>query len=223
MSDNGSQMIAGEFKDGLENLGILFQRSQPYSPWSNGKIESFWNPLENRLLKMLKKVQGLNLTELNNLTQIWLEEDYHKSHHSELGDSPRQIFIRGKNVFRPSPSFESIRKSFRMTVTRMQKMSDHSLCVDGVRYQIPKEYWHIPELRLRYARWDLSEVDIIGDQDTVIATIYPINKVLNADRNYKNIQLMREKIEDVLPPLLRQQYLNQKEKQNSHQYIPKDQ
>jgi hypothetical protein len=33
--------------------------------------------------------------------------------------------------------------------------------VDAVRFEVPSSYRHVRRLRLRYARWDLSVVDLI--------------------------------------------------------------
>ena len=51
----------------------------------NGKQESFWNPVEGRLLPMLEGENDLTLALLNQATQAWVELDYHHQVHSETG------------------------------------------------------------------------------------------------------------------------------------------
>ena len=46
MTDNGSAMVAEEVTEGLLRLGIVHERTLPYSPYQNGKQESFWGTLE---------------------------------------------------------------------------------------------------------------------------------------------------------------------------------
>jgi len=49
-------MIAHETCNGLAKLSISHETTLPYSPYQNGKQESFWGNLEGRLLAMLKQV-----------------------------------------------------------------------------------------------------------------------------------------------------------------------
>ena len=44
--DNGSAMIAAETEQGLTRLGVLFENTLPFSPYQNGKQESFWGQVE---------------------------------------------------------------------------------------------------------------------------------------------------------------------------------
>ena len=66
MSDNGAAMIAAEFIQGLERLGILHQPTLPYSPYQNGKQEVLWGQVEGRLLAMMENVTELTLSQLQN-------------------------------------------------------------------------------------------------------------------------------------------------------------
>ena len=65
MTDNGSAMVAEEVTEGLLRLGIVHERTLPYSPYQNGKQESFWGTLEGRLMTMLDGVAELTLDLLN--------------------------------------------------------------------------------------------------------------------------------------------------------------
>ena len=53
LTDNGAAMVAEEVIEGLLRLGIVHERTLPYSPYQNGKQEAFWGTLEGRLIKML--------------------------------------------------------------------------------------------------------------------------------------------------------------------------
>ena len=61
LTDNGAAMVAEEVTEGLLRLGIVHERTLPYSPYQNGKQESFWGTLEGRLMKMLDGVAELTL------------------------------------------------------------------------------------------------------------------------------------------------------------------
>ena len=51
LTDNGSAMVAEEVTQGLLHLGIVHERTLPYSPYQNGKQEAFWGTLEGRLMR----------------------------------------------------------------------------------------------------------------------------------------------------------------------------
>src|SRR6266478_3641355 len=61
LTDNGAAMVAEEVTEGLLRLGIVHERTLPYSPYQNGKQESFWGTLEGRLMTMLEGVAELSL------------------------------------------------------------------------------------------------------------------------------------------------------------------
>src|SRR5258708_36075129 len=79
LTDNGSAMVAEEVTQGLLRLGIVHERTLPYSPYQNGKQEAFWGTLEGRLMKMLDGVAELTLEVLNEATQAWVEIEYNRS------------------------------------------------------------------------------------------------------------------------------------------------
>src|ERR1700723_3476965 len=109
LTDNGAAMVAEETTEGLMRLGILHERTLPYSPYQNGKQEAFWGTLEGRLVKMLDGVAELTLEFLNQATQAWVEVEYNRAVHRETGCSPVERLKQGPDVFRESPSSESLR------------------------------------------------------------------------------------------------------------------
>ena len=95
LTDNGSAMVAEEVTEGLLRLGIVHERTLPYSPYQNGKQEAFWGTLEGRLMKMLDGVAELTLEFLNEATQAWMEIEYNRAVHRETS------MLAGR-AFRPS-------------------------------------------------------------------------------------------------------------------------
>ena len=69
MTDNGAAMVADEVTQGLLRLGIVHERTLPYSAYQNGKQEAFWGNVEGRLLAMLQGQPELTLAFLNEATQ----------------------------------------------------------------------------------------------------------------------------------------------------------
>jgi len=189
LSDNGSAMIAGETVQGLERLAIVQDTTLPYSPYQNGKQESFWGQIEGRLLPMLEGVRDLTLEQLNQATQAWVEMEYHRKLHDEIGQSPLQRFLEGKSVGRDSPEALVLRQAFAVQERRRQRKSDGTVSIEGVRFEIPSRFRHTERLVVRYASWDLANVWLVDDKaGTVVARIYPQDKHRNADGQRRSLE-----------------------------------
>jgi transposase InsO family protein len=183
LSDNGSPMIAAETREGFERLGIVQSLTLPNSPQQNAKQENFWARIEGRLMPMLEGEEVLTLDLLNTATQAWVEQEYHRTVHGELGKTPLERYLEGPDVGRESPSSDALRRAFRMEVTRTQRRSDGTVTVEGVRFEVPSAYRTLRHVRLRVARWDLSSVDLVDPRTgRHLATLVPLDKVKNADR-----------------------------------------
>jgi putative transposase len=188
-TDCGSAMRAGEFVAGLENLSVIQKRTMTYSPWQNGRQEAFWQPLEGRLMKMVPKGNALTLELLNRLTQAWVEQEYQVAKHTETGVAPMTRFLGGTSVLREAPAYDDLRRAFRIPVTRSQRQTDGTVTLDGIRFEIPTPYRHLESLTLRYARWDLSEAEILCPQTRKsISIIKPLNKLANASGIRREIE-----------------------------------
>ena len=87
-------MVAEEVTEGLLRLGIVHERTLPYSPYQNGKQEAFWGTLEGRLMMMLEGVAELTLELLNQATQAWMEIDYNHA------AAPRDLLL-ARRALRP--------------------------------------------------------------------------------------------------------------------------
>lgn len=181
MTDNGSAMIAEEVREGLHTLGILHETTLPYSPYQNAKQEVFWAGVEGRLMAMLEGVQELTVELLNEATQAWVEREYHRTLHSELGCTPLERYLAGPDVGRESPGSEDLRRAFRATVSRTQRRSDGTISLAGRRFEIPSRYCHLERVRICYARWDLRTLELIdGRSGAILCALYPVDKSANA-------------------------------------------
>lgn len=180
LTDNGSAMKDGEVREGLARLGILHERTLPVCPEQNGKQEAWWNSVEGRLLAMLEGVERLTLDALNHATQAWVEMEYNRARHSEIGETPAERFLRGPDVGRPSPSAEELRLAFRVEETRVQRRSDGTVTIAGVRYEVPSRYRTLERLNVRYASWDLSTVHLVDARSgALLAALYPLDRTKN--------------------------------------------
>ena len=182
MTDNGAAMLADETVNGLAALGIVHQTTLPYSPYQNAKQESFWGRIEGRLMAMLESEAALTLDLLNEATQAWVEQEYHRSPHAEIGTTPLVRFLAGPSVSRECPPASDLAMAFRTEVARQQRRSDGTVSLAGQRFEIPAAYRHLATVHVRYARWDLRRIDLVDARSgTVLRPIYPLDKSANAD------------------------------------------
>lgn len=182
LTDNGSAMIAAETEQGLERLGIVHATTLAYSPYQNGKQESFWGQVEGRLLAMLDNCEDLTLAFLNEATQAWVEMEYQRAIHSEIGMPPLRRFLEAPNVGRECPSAEDLRLAFCQGTSRSQRRSDGTMSLQGTRFEIPSRFRHFRRIEVRYASWDLGHV-YLDDPRTgkMLARLYPLDRTRNSD------------------------------------------
>lgn len=188
MTDNGAAMLAEETVAGLARLGIVHQTTLPYSPYQNAKQESFWARVETRLMAMLEGEVSLTLDLLNQATQAWVEQAYHRTVHSEIGTTPLARYLAGPTVRRDCPSAAELAAAFRIEVVRRQRRSDGTVSLEGTRFEIPAPYRHLPLVHLRYPRWNLARVDLIDPRTGVIlCPVRPLDKSANANAQRRRL------------------------------------
>lgn len=182
MTDLGAAMRAAETLAGLARLGIVHRPTLPYSPYQNGKQESFWGQVEGRLLAMLDNRADLSLAFLNQATQAWVEMEYQRRVHSEIGCPPLERYLHSPGVGRECPGLEELRLAFCQETTRRQRKSDGTLTLEGVRFEVPVRFGHFERVRLRYASWDLGHVYLVDSRTSkALARLYPLDRAANAD------------------------------------------
>lgn len=181
MTDNGSAMLAHETTEGLARLSIVHETTLCYSPYQNGKNEHFWTQIEGRLLPMLEGVADLTLSHLNEATLAWVEMEYNRKEHSELGTTPLQRYLQDRDVGRPCPDAAALKLAFTAEIKRTQRRSDGTLSLGGVRFEVPSRYGHFQQVQVRVASWDLSQVHLADPHTgTILCRLFPLDKHKNA-------------------------------------------
>lgn len=209
MTDNGAAMVATETRNGLLRLGIHHETILAYSPYQNGKQENFWAQLEGRLLAMLTQMELLSLDFLNQVSLAWIEQEYNRKINEEMGTSPLNRMLAGPDVTRPSPDSEAIRFAFTLEERRLQRRSDGTIKIKGVRFEIPSRYRHFETVFVRYPSWDLSMAWLVDRKTGIkLSRIYPQDKAKNADGRRRYIgpvtdMPVSEQKPQSIPPLLR--------------------
>ena len=192
MTDNGAAMSAEETSQGLLRLGVVHETTLPYSPYQNGKQEVFWAQLEGRLVAMLRGIENLKLAFINQAAQAWVEQDYHRNRHSEIGATPLQRMLDGPDVGRRAPDIDTLRLAFTRQITRTPRRGDATVVVEGVRYELPTRFGHLHTVTLRSPSWDKSQMTLVDPK-----TGGPVARILPQDKT-KNASGLRRTIE---PPV----------------------
>ena len=217
MTDNGAAMVAEETRRGLGKLGIQHERTLPYSPYQNGKQEAFWGQLEGRFLAMLTRVEALTLDELNRTCQAWAEMEYNRGEHSEIKMSPLTRLMEGRSVSRKAPERDVMDYAFTRADNRLQRRSDGTLSLEGVRFEVPARFRHFQLLSVRYRSWDLSSAYLADPRtDELLSVIYPQDKEKNANGSRRFVSPCAALPEttqspcdaDPYPPMLREHMRN---------------
>ena len=229
MTDKGAPMQAEEFRQGLHTLSIVHEMTLPYSPYQNAKQESFWATLEGRLMAMLEGVTELTVDRLNEITQAWVEQEYHRTVHAEIGTFPLRRYLDSPTVGRDCPHRETLRRAFRCRVPRRQRRSDGTISLAGIRFEVPARYRQLHTLQISYARWDLSAVELLDPHSlNPLCALYPLDKTANADGQRRRLDPMQIKPSPTppqtpteLPPLLRKLLLDYAATGRPPAYLPK--
>jgi transposase InsO family protein len=189
MTDNGAAMKAAETQQGLARLGINHDMTLAYSPYQNGKQESFWGQVEGRLMAMLEGCRQLTLSQLNEVTQAWVELEYNRETHSEIGEAPAQRYLAGREVSRTSPSSDALRLAFCCEELRTQRKSDGTVTLEAVRFEVPSRYRHLERIVIRYASWDLSHVYLVDEKTSaVLCQLLPLDRAKNSDGQRRSLE-----------------------------------
>lgn len=133
-------------------------------------------------MAMLEGEASLTIDALNLATQAWCEQEYHRTRHSEIDATPLACYLAGPNVARPCPASSVLACAFRIEVVRRQRRSDGTVSLEGARYEIASRYRHFERVHLRYARWDLSRVDLVDARTgAILCPVKPLDKSANAN------------------------------------------
>ncbi len=80
------------------------------------------------------------------------------------------------------PDSDTLRRAFRKRERRRQRRSDGTCSLEGKRFEIPSRFGKLEHVTLSYARWDLSNVELIDpDTGAVLSRVYPLDKQANAN------------------------------------------
>ncbi len=181
-------------------------------------------------MAMLEGLAELTLERLNEITQVWVEQDYHQRRHAEIGMSPMRRYLDAPEVGRECPDSATLQRAFRRTVSRRQRRSDGTISLAGKRFEIPNRYRHLQRPQVRYARWDLRSVELVDPHTQVaLCRLYPVDKTANAKGQRRALEALEQQTpaaaaphsSNELPPLLRKLLADYAATGRPPAYLPK--
>jgi putative transposase len=157
--DNGSAFSSGPFHRTLAVLGIRIIHSRPGQPASRGKIERFFRRVRDQFLVELDARGGADsLAELNELFGGWVEGVYHRTAHTETGQTPLARLTAGRQLPRATPAqlHEAFLWAATRKVTKTATISLHGnrYCVDpalvGATIELLFDPFDLTDIAVRY-------------------------------------------------------------------------
>lgn len=156
-TDNGSVYSGIQFALICADLGITPFTSQPYSPWTHGKIERLWGVQEDQLWSEIALLDPMPIEKLNGYLQAWVEVKHHQHLHSQTGEPPLQRWERNVRDIR-YPSQEQLKRVFwvwerrHVTPTSLVKLHCNQYAVDPAY----ADRWVL----VRYDPYDLTAIQV---------------------------------------------------------------
>lgn len=191
----------------------------------------FWAQLEGRLLELLRGVTPLRLGFFNQAAQAWVEQDYHRRVHRELGGAtPLERLLAGPDGSRPAPEADPLRLAFSRQVRRTQRPSDGTVTLGGGRYEVPARFRTLRTLTLCAPSWDRSQAMLLDPRSgQPLARLLPQDKAANATGQRRALAAVPAAPPgppaapaEVLPALLRQWLADYAATGFPPAYLPKD-
>jgi putative transposase len=139
--DNGSAYVDAWLLRASAKLGVRLVHSTPRRPEGRGKIERLFRTVRDQFLveitgepDVLGRHHVTDLAELNRLFTAWVETQYHRTVHSETGQTPLERWLFGGPF--PLPAPETLTEAFlweehrRVTKTATVSLHGNSYEVD---------------------------------------------------------------------------------------------
>jgi hypothetical protein len=198
-----------------DNLAVCVQEKPELGPMpSYNTIRRYMKTnglCKRRVIKQRQTAGAMKAQERLEARLAWIEQEYHQTQHSEIGDTPLNRYIKSPDVGRKCPDATALKQAFCTQVTRTLRKSDGTLSIAGRRFEVSSYYRHLEKLTVRYARWDLSFALLVDPHtNSCLERLYPQDKSENASGLRRKLVLKEEhqtQLEPVAPegiaPLLK--------------------
>jgi putative transposase len=159
--DNGKVFRSNKMAKICAALGMHRTKfTTPYRPMGHGKIEAFNRFCRARFIAELKAASIRTLEELNRAFLAWLDVEYNRRRHTELGTSPHERWLRDTDRIKHVDE-EKLRRAFLFKVDRTADKTG-VFKLHGSRYQAG---WELAKKKFQvlYDPEKLEQVEVFRD------------------------------------------------------------
>jgi len=133
--DNGKVYHSHGLNALCYRLHIDLRHRPPYDPAAGGLIERFFQSVQRQLESEVRAGQILSLDRLNQGLGAWLEQVYHQTIHSEIGQTPKDRYQSGFVGIRQA-DMESVAESFLRRERRTVDKTFSDVRLDNRLYRV---------------------------------------------------------------------------------------
>ena len=186
--DNGKQFRNKWMERACAILDIKLIFTAPYSPEAKGKIERFNRTLDSFLSEA--RLKNPDISEINNLFNIWLTGCYHSKEHEGIGNTPNAAYELSKTPKRLAAMDTVVRAFLRLE----QRKVDKSGCISfkGKKYEVGILYIG----RTVDIVYDPADISSLTVEDNNLGTAFRINELTIGARSG-----LRPKLPDFMTPV----------------------
>jgi transposase InsO family protein len=156
--DNGAVYSSHHLRNICGTLGIQLLHSRPYKPQGKGKCEKFFQFVESSFKSevelLIREGKITNLTELNNIFTVWLNQFYNRRKHSATKQTPISRWEADETPLR-KPTLETIYEAFLMKDGRSASKTG-LISVETNEYEV-EPFLCGKKIDIRYDPYDLSK------------------------------------------------------------------
>lgn len=162
--DNGKIFVAGQFKLICARLGIRLIHSRPYMPAGKGKIEKFWDYVQNSFLTEIKNQPVNSLSELNDLYFAWKKVEYDDKYHTSIESTPIERWNKSLSSGTKLKYFSPVELEEIFLHSQERKVNKYGVVpFEGNTYEAPAELIG-KTVVVRYNPFHLDNLHIYFDE-----------------------------------------------------------
>jgi putative transposase len=191
-SDHGSDFTSEHLSQIAAELHMQVLFSPPGVPRGRGKIERFFQTVEQLLLERLPgyapkergpkkdeidekmaKTARLSMAEFDHIFRTWLLEEYHRREHRELGGMPLERWEAHGFVPRLAEGVEQL-DLLLLTVSKERRVQQDGIAFEGYRYIHSALAAYVGEdVVIRYDPADMAEIRVYFQRRFLCRAICP--------------------------------------------------
>ena len=180
--DNGGTYANKQLSLICASLGVQLIHAKPYSPESKAKIERSFRTIKDGWLRCTDWNSFITLDDVKKSLSDFIYNNYINTIHSSTNQTPNERWHNEyKNVVFLDEKY--IDEAFLHRIKRKVR-NDRTVKINNSFFEVPFKYVR-QTIEIRYDPNDLNVVFIFED-NTLIDTCYPVDKVANSKVKRKN-------------------------------------